>query len=146
MNGPAQFSIIAGFTLAAAGATWLMDPPSEPKSVVCDPALIEPYQICLSDVPEDVLWIDARSRSEWEQNGLEGSILWNLDPDENGTQLEAEAAMRIIAAPLVVVYCGSEACGTSRQIAEMARALDLGPPVKALFGGWDAIRDSSSGK
>jgi hypothetical protein len=43
----------------------------------------------------------------------------------------------------VVVYCSSEACGTSRQVADRIRKLDLGPKVKVLFGGWDAIKGSS---
>ncbi len=146
MNSLLQFSVVAGLTLAGAAATWLIEPPSETKAFVCDPARLKSDEICLSDVPKDALWIDARSRSEWSENGLDGSILWNLDGKEDATQFEAEAAMRIVQAPIVVVYCGSEACGTSRQIASKVQDLDLGPPVKILFGGWDAIRDSSSEK
>jgi hypothetical protein len=43
------------------------------------------------------------------------------------------------------VYCGTEACGTSRIIADRIKSLNLGPTVKILFGGWDALRlrDSS---
>ncbi len=144
MNPAAQLAVIGVISVAAAGGSWLMKGP--PKEVVfkCDPKLIRKDEICLGDVNGNVLWVDARSRSEWKKNGLAGSILWNMDPKEDDMAFESEAAARVFAAELVVVYCGSEACGTSRQIAERIRNLNLGPPVKVLFGGWDAIK--SSGK
>lgn len=150
MNALAQFTAVAGLSLAAAGATWLAKGrPAfpEPKVTVCDKALIKDDEICPADVPEDVLWIDARPRPEWMENGLEGSVLWNLDPKEDARVFEAQAATRIFesGASLVVVYCGTEACGTSRIIADRIKSLNLGPTVKILFGGWDALRlrDSS---
>ena len=144
MNAIIQFGAVAGLSLAAAGATWLINGrPVAPEvtTVECDPALVKDDEICLAEMPEDVFWIDARSRKEWEKNGVEGSVLWNLDPAEDDKAFEAEAASGIFAsgAPLVVVYCGSEACGTSRQIADRIRSLGLGPEIKILFGGWDAL-------
>lgn len=149
MNAIAQFTTVAGISLAAGGATWLVDgSPSvpEPKAVKCDSSLLEGDEICLADVPADVLWIDARPRSEWKENGLDGSVLWNLDPKEDDQSMEAGAASRIFesGAAIVVVYCGSEACGTSRIIADRIRSLSLGPSVKVLHGGWDALRPTDS--
>ena len=150
MNALAQFATVAGLSLAAAGATWLAKGrPSvpEPKVVVCDSSLTRNDEICLADVPGDVLWIDARPRTEWMENGLEGSVLWNLDPKEDDQAFEAGVALRIFesGAKLVVVYCGSEACDSSRIVADRIKTLDLGPQVKVLYGGWDALRlrDSS---
>ena len=147
MNALAQFSAVAGLTLAAAGTTWLVRgrPTSPPiKVVVCDKAALKDDEICLADVPDDVLWIDARLRGDWERNGLKGSILWNMDPNEDVQAFEAAAASRIFEseAGTVIVYCTSEACGTSRIIADRIRELQLGPTVKILFGGWDALKDS----
>lgn len=144
MHVAAQFAVVSAISLAAAGATWLAKgaPKSvSAKTVHCDPALIEEGEICLAEIGENVLWVDARPRAEWEENGLEGSVLWNLDPKEDSQSMEGEVAMAIatVQPEMVVVYCGSEACGTSKQIAERIRAIDLGPPVKALHGGWDAI-------
>ena len=145
MNAAAQLAIILGVSMAAAGGSWLLRKPSPAKpAFVCDPARLREDEICLQDVKGDVLWVDARSRSEWENNGLKGSILWNLEPGEDANAFEAEAAPRIAVAELVVVYCGSEKCGTSRQVADRIRRLELGPKVKILHGGWDALRDSSS--
>jgi rhodanese-related sulfurtransferase len=143
MNAAAQLAVIGVISVAAAGGSWLIKGPPEVVAFKCDPALLRKDEICLGDVEGNVLWVDARSRSEWEENGLEGSILWNMDPKEDDMAFESEAAARVFAAELVVVYCGSEACGTSRQIADRIRKLDLGPTVKVLFGGWDAIKGSS---
>ena len=148
MNSLAQLSIIGGLSLAAAGATFLVNGPPEEVVFTCDPATLKPDEICLQDVPDDALWVDARTRKEWETLSPPGSILWNFDADEDANAFEAEGAMAVMQAQLVVVYCGSEACGTSRQIAAKIRSLDLGPEVKVLYGGWDALgpslKDSSS--
>jgi rhodanese-related sulfurtransferase len=88
--------------------------------------------------------VDARSRAEWEKDGVQGSVLWNMDPREDANAMEAAAAARIFGAGLVVVYCGSEACGISRQIAEKIRKLDLGPQVKVLHGGWAAMKGGAN--
>lgn len=144
MNSVAQLAVIGLLSSIAAGGSWyLLSEPESPKPFVCDPAAIADDEICLADVMEGALWVDARSRAEWEKNGVEGSILWNFDPAEDAQKFESDAAMKIISAPMVVVYCGSEACGTSRQIAELIRNLELGPEVKVLYGGWDAIKDSN---
>lgn len=149
MNAIAQCAIIAGLTLAAAGASWMVNGrPTEQKDkqVICDEAFIKQDEICLAQVPDGVLWVDARPRAQWEKNGLKGSILWNMDPGENDQAFEANVASQIFQSQptIVVVYCESEACGTSRAIAERIRALDLGPEVKILFGGWDALRTKLS--
>lgn len=144
MNALAQFGVIVGLSFAAAGGSWLLKgPPEKQKTFACERDKIREDEICLSDVTGNVLWIDGRSRSEWQGNGLKGSVLWNMDPKEDPNLFEAEAAPHIAAAELVVVYCGSEKCGTSREVADRIRRMELGPPVKVLHGGWDAIRGSS---
>lgn len=143
MNAATQLGAIALLSLAAAGATWLVKgTPPKPAAFRCDPSTLAETEICLADVKGNVLWVDARLRSEWEENGLDGSVLWNMDPKEDQNEMEAGAVMRIASgADLVVVYCSSEACGTSKQIAERIRSLGLGIPVKALHGGWDALKN-----
>lgn len=139
-----QLVAIIGVTCLIAVITAFLRPISQDtQSVIeCDPATLEEHEICLSEVPPDALWIDARSRAEWEKNGPVGSLLWNLDPNENQNDFEAQAAMKILEAKIVVVYCGSQACGTSHQVAKRIRDLGLGPPVKVIHGGWEAIQHS----
>lgn len=138
-----QIGLVAAVTGVGAGVSWVLNPYEPPGSVVCDPTRIAADQICAADVPEGALWIDARSREEWQANGVEGSILWNFDAGEDAMEMEANAAMALMDAQMAVVYCGSEACGTSRQVAEKVNDLGLGKEVKVLFGGWEALKDSS---
>ncbi len=143
MNPWGQLALIAAISLAAAGGTFLIKGPPN-RLFRCDPATLKPDQICLDAISAeaDVLWVDARRRSDWEQNGVPGSVLWNLDPAEDMQAFEADAAVRIVASPRVIVYCGDENCGVSRQIAERIRKLDLGAEVFVLRGGWRALSEA----
>lgn len=151
MNAVAQASSILILVGIFAGGTWVIRGAPE-RQVVCDPAELGDQEVCLEQLrgQTGVLWIDARSRSDWEVDGYPGSVLWNLDPKEDEQEMEAKAMMNLIDAKTVVVYCSDEACGTSRQIADRVRALGVVSDVKVLHGGWQAlaeaglVRDSSS--
>src|SRR5262245_10565757 len=124
MNATAQLAVIAGMAFAAAGGTYLVKGP--PKRVLhCDPATLKPDEVCLESIPAgaEVLWVDARRRADWEKNGVPGSVLWNLDPAEDMQAFEADVAAKVVATPRVIVYCGDENCGISRQVAQRIRAL-----------------------
>ncbi len=143
MSAVGQLATIACISIAAAGGTfWIKGPPS--RAFVCDPATLKPDEVCLQQIPADapILWVDARLRKDWEKSGVPGSVLWNLDPAEDMQTFEAEAAMRIMETPRVVVYCGDENCGLSHQVAERIRGLQLGAEVSVLRGGWRALSDA----
>lgn len=141
MNSAAQLGVIALISLAAAGGTWVVRKPAPaPAPEACDPSKLPADEICPASVSGKVTWVDARSRAEWEKDGMKGSVLWNLDPAEDANAMEAAAAASIYGAQLAVVYCGSASCGTSRQVAERIRKMDLGPQVKVLHGGWAALK------
>jgi len=136
-------AVIAAVALAAAGGTfWVKGPPS--RVFRCDPATLKPDEVCLEQIPAgaEVVWVDARARSDWEINGVPGSLLWNLDPAEDMQACEAAVAVRIGATPRVIVYCGDENCGVSRQIAARIHGLDLGAEVSVLRGGWRALSEA----
>lgn len=139
-----QLAVIVGISCVAAAATFrILGPPD--RRVPCDARrLANPDEICLDRVTGEwrgkVLWVDARSRSDWKRDGLPGSLLFNIDPAEDMNRMEAEAAQRISEAERVVVYCASESCGTSRQVAGRIRDMGLGPQVYVLHGGWQALR------
>jgi rhodanese-related sulfurtransferase len=145
MNPLAQLALISVVSLAAAGATYLTVGPPQ-RTVPCDPSTLKPDEICVGSVPsgDGILWVDARPRADWEKNGLPGSLLWNLDPAEDMQAFEAEAAPRLVVSQTVIVYCSDENCGVSRQVAERIRALDLGPQVLVLHGGWRAIEQEAA--
>lgn len=143
MNVVGQLASITCISLAAAGGTfWIKGPPV--RTFVCDPATLKPDEVCLQQIPAGakILWVDARLRKDWEKTGLPGSVLWNLDPAEDMQAFEAETAMRIMETPRVIVYCGDENCGLSRQIAERIRGLQLGAEVSVLRGGWRALDEA----
>jgi rhodanese-related sulfurtransferase len=143
MNAGGQLGVIAAISFIAAGGTlWIKGPPN--RSFRCDSATLKPDEICLDAISRggDVVWVDARSRADWEKNGKAGSLLWNLDPLENIQAFEAALAARIVETPRVIVYCGDENCGISRQIAACIRGLDLGAEVSVLRGGWRALSEA----
>ncbi len=131
---------IGGF--AAAGTWWIKGPPT--RLLVCDPAALKPGEICMTDVPRDrdIVWIDARSRKDWEQDGLPGSLLWNEDGNEDMLAMEAEVAMKVMMTPYVVVYCYDGQCHTSHNIAARVRKLSDRAEVRVLYGGWRALAEA----
>ncbi len=147
MNPMKQLAAIAGLALtAAAGTFWLKGPPN--RLFHCDPASLQADEICLESVPADagVVWVDARSRAEWQRDGMSGSLLWSLDSGEDMQAFEASIAVAIMTASNavahVVVYCGDENCGDSRNVAQRIRQLDLGPEISVLRGGWRALNEA----
>lgn len=143
MKALAQLASISVLALAGVGGTFLIAGPPL-RTLVCDPALLKPDELCLESVPDsaEIVWIDARSRADWKKNGLPGSLLWNLDPSEDMQAFEAEVASKVAVSPRVIVYCGDENCGVSRQVAARIRALDLGAQIHVLHGGWRALREA----
>lgn len=141
MNTALQWAAVLGLAVVGAGATYLIKGPPV-KFTVCDPATLKPGEVCLQQVQEPVVWIDARPRKEWEKNGLPGSILWNLDAAEDASAFEMEAMTKLLENPKAVVYCSNEDCGVSQQVAEKIRKLDSSYDVKALRGGWQALKDA----
>jgi rhodanese-related sulfurtransferase len=137
-----QLAAVLALAFAAAATTYRVKGPPD-RSVRCDPAKLLPDDVCLERVMGEwqgkVLWVDARPRGDWQRDGVAGSLLWNLDPNENMQAFEADAAGRMLDGPKVVVYCSNENCDTSRQVAGRIKALQLGNEVFVLYGGWRAL-------
>jgi rhodanese-related sulfurtransferase len=138
-----QLTAIVVISLAAAAATYAIKGPPL-RHLICDPASLKADEICISQIPAAarVLWVDARSRLAWQQSGVPGSVLWNLDPAEDMQAFEADVVLHIMDTPQVIVYCGDENCGVSRQVADRIRKLQLGAQVSVLHGGWRALNEA----
>lgn len=143
MNAIGQLVAIGCISMAAAFGTFLLKGPPQ-RLFMCDPATLKSGEVCLQQIPAEtnILWVDARLRKDWEKTGVPGSILWNLDPAEDMQAFEAEAAMRIMESPRVIVYCGDENCGISHQVADRIKGLQLNAEVSVLRGGWRALKDA----
>lgn len=142
MNTVLQIVAISALALAGAGITWRVAGPPD-RSVPCDPAAIPAGEVCLTTVTGEwggeVLWLDARSRAEWQRDGLPGALLVTTHASENFDELVAGALEQLAAAKRVVIYCSDTGCGTSHEVAKRLREFGIGPEYHVLYGGWRAL-------
>lgn len=134
--------ILAIGGMAAGGTWWIKGPPT--RMLVCDRTTLKPGEICVQDIPRDrdIVWIDARSRADWQRDGLPASLLWNEDAQEDALAMEAAVAMKVMTRNYIVVYCYDGQCNTSHNIASKVRKLNDRAEVWALYGGWRALSEA----
>ena len=120
------------------------------REVPCEQAEQKEGFVCLTTVREwpadQVFWIDARRRVDFEKGHLEGALLFNDEATEDFAGMEAEFMGQQAVNPRahVVIYCDSEACGSSKAVAKHLRenfAGVLGFEVHVLVGGWEALQE-----
>lgn len=82
------------------------------------------------------IWLDARTLEAYEQAHVPNAIFF----DEAAWDASLVELMNLwLAAPRpIVVYCGSEGCGTSQRIADRLRDALPEAEIYSLKGGWDA--------
>lgn len=86
----------------------------------------------------DVLWLDARSRDEFEEAHIPGALLMN---EEDWDNLFFDLVAVWDPDVPVVVYCGGGQCQASHAVAERLRS-ELGSEnIFILKGGWPEWRD-----
>jgi rhodanese-related sulfurtransferase len=91
--------------------------------------------------PEPPLWIDARSRTAFEQEHIPGALLLNED-EWDGLFERVLAAWR---PPMrIVVYCDSRECQASKHVAERLRGDFAMPDVFVLHGGWSTWKNGGT--
>ncbi|GAB5558775.1 MAG: hypothetical protein SynsKO_04220 [Synoicihabitans sp.] len=84
---------------------------------------------------ETIRWIDARSEAEFSDAHIEGATLLNF---ANWESQFGDLITDWMPDETLVVYCGSEACGASKKVAERLQQ-ELGiENVWVLHGGWNA--------
>ncbi|MBT4757576.1 MAG: rhodanese-like domain-containing protein [Opitutae bacterium] len=83
-----------------------------------------------------VIWIDARNEADYHTAHIPSAIYLNDEHWETGI-IELMDAWLTQPRP-IVVYCGSEGCGTSKRIAEHLRDTLPDAEIYSLKGGWDA--------
>ena len=94
--------------------------------------------IHLSQIPDPVLWVDARSRRDFEDGHIPGAILLNEDDWDDHLMEFFEVWDPDVP---VVVYCGAEACLSSKAVADrLRRELDGVGTFLYLSGGWEEWR------
>ena len=86
---------------------------------------------------DKVLWIDARPLHDYVREHFPSALPLNEDAwnDLLPAVLDAWSPQRVI-----VVYCSSLSCQTSREVASRLRGEVALPQVFVLSGGWEALQ------
>ena len=87
----------------------------------------------------NAIWVDARPDSEFEQDHIPGAILLNED---RWDELLPVFLAQWSPDKKVVVYCSSQSCNASREVARRLRDEAGLKDVFVLQGGWEAWRES----
>jgi rhodanese-related sulfurtransferase len=83
----------------------------------------------------DAIWVDARPQEEFEREHVPGALLLNED---RWNELLPQVLAVWAPEKRLIVYCSSESCGSSREIAHRLRKEVGLTNVFVLEGGWDA--------
>ena len=83
----------------------------------------------------NTIWIDARPEAEFEQEHVPGALPLNED---RWNELLPQMLAAWSPEKQVVVYCGSDGCGSSREVARRLRKEAQLKNVFVLEGGWEA--------
>lgn len=98
---------------------------------------LAPGEIRVADARAiDAIWIDTRPFEEYKQAHIPEALFF----DEGAWDASLVELMDVwLTGPRpIIVYCGSESCGTSRRIAERLREALPDAEIYSLKGGWDA--------
>lgn len=82
------------------------------------------------------IWLDARNLEAFEKAHVPDAVFFD-ESDWDGSLLILMERWLMEPSP-IIVYCGSESCGTSRRIAEQLREMLPEAEIYSLKGGWDA--------
>lgn len=95
-------------------------------------------EIAIEDIPADadVVWVDARERDQFEKVRVKGAILVN---ETEYYRCVGNFLVKCERDDLVLVYCATKSCDSSRVIARRLREEIGAESVYVVHGGWDAI-------
>ena len=98
---------------------------------------LAPGEIQLIDARAlDVLWVDARSKADFDAGHIPEAICLNDEHWETGV---VELMGTWLMNPrTIIVYCGTESCDASKLIADRLRESLPDAEIYSLKGGWNA--------
>lgn len=138
--------IIVALSLAAAWGTHQWHPRAPAWYLSQEP--LQDDEVTPADVKErwnnEVLWIDARLRTEYEAGHVSGAILLN-EQEADSLMFELFETFQDNSKP-VIIYCGSDACQASRKIKQYLQERLPISEIYVLKGGWKAWQDSQAKK
>lgn len=80
------------------------------------------------------LWVDARPDNEFAREHVPGALQLNED---RWNELLPQMLAAWSSEKRIVVYCSSQSCGSSREVAQRLRADAALPNIFVLAGGWE---------
>ena len=117
-----------------------------PKNHICPQELVDHWRDPRDPSRYKVVWVDARSESDYELNHLlrQGDRIFPIRPGTDLPRLLDAAIERLIQAEqnneCIVVFC-TASCTSSEEVANELRHTDLiTAPIFVLEGGWSALQ------
>ncbi len=120
------------------------------RRVHCVQSKLADDYLCLATVmaeyQSEVLWVDARDAKSYSKHHVPGALL--IPENDVEKYLSKPEVMQAIGTSdvegqVLVIYCGSEACGGSKHVAHKIRATGFHSKVFILHGGWKALVTSA---
>lgn len=84
----------------------------------------------------EVIWLDARSYDAFASEHIPEAL--HIDESDWDSGLVQLMEAWLMQPRPIVVYCGSESCGTSQRVADRLREALPDAEIYSLKGGWDA--------
>jgi rhodanese-related sulfurtransferase len=137
-----QSALLLVLGAAGAWATWKWNPERPELYLIIEQA--GPDEITVTEARKlekgkGVIWIDARTRSEFDKAHIPGALLLNLYEWEDLMVPVIETLKASEEERTIIVYCDSQKCGASREIREKMIGFGLGElDIRVLHGGWPA--------
>jgi rhodanese-related sulfurtransferase len=138
MTALRQAALILLIAVGLAGVTAAVHP--KRPSFLAPPR--DPNEVTLAQTKQwagAVLWVDARSESDFASEHVPDAICLNF---ANWTDQFPKFLDRYSPGQRVVVYCSATSCQLSREIADKLRASGVGD-VYFLEGGWEAWKQQN---
>ncbi len=128
---------------AAAGAAAHFFHPLAPAWHLVEEPLREDEATLAELAGQEILWLDARPREQFEAGHIPGAHLLN-EQDFDQQLFHLLEVLQTNERP-VVIYCGGERCEASRKIKErLLQTLPL-ENVRILKGGWKSWTEAEGG-
>ena len=136
-----QAVIITLLAAAVAAAAFQLHPRAPALHAIKEP--LKADEVGLKEIQArwqgDVIWLDARPRSEFDKGHIPGAHLLNLYEWDD---LMPDIVQLLDADSLkstIVIYCDGQKCAASRELRDRMNELPLGEiDIRVLHGGWPA--------
>lgn len=142
-----SLAILVISAVLAVAVFFVVGPPD--RSVPCVQSELVENHVCITTIFDDwggdVFWVDARGATEFSKGHLENAILIPETDADNQIAVPEhmeKIGMSGVSGQKLVVYCATDACGSSELVAEKIRNTGFHSEVYVLQGGWKAVLDS----